>query len=66
MWKAKDKEVTHADRDKYPFIASMDVEPDKEALFNEVYDKEHVPNPMKVPGVFLPANSPGSLRGRTS
>ncbi|MCH7930882.1 MAG: hypothetical protein IH906_01540 [Proteobacteria bacterium] len=29
----------------------MDVEPDKEALFNEVYDEEHVPNPMNVPGV---------------
>ena len=37
---------------KYLFMASMDVEPDKEALFNEVYDKEHVPNLMKVPGVF--------------
>ncbi len=37
---------------KYLFIASMDVEPDKEALFNEVYDKEHVPNLMKVPGVI--------------
>ncbi len=36
---------------KYLFIASMDVEPDKEALFNEVYDEEHVPNLMKVPGV---------------
>ena len=29
----------------------MDVEPDKEALFNEVYDEEHVPNPINVPGV---------------
>ncbi len=37
---------------KYLFIASMDVEPDKEALFNEVYDEEHVPNLMKVPGVI--------------
>ena len=36
---------------QYLFFASMDVEPDKEALFNEVYDKEHVPNLMKVPGV---------------
>ena len=35
----------------YIFIASMDVDPDKEALFNEVYDTEHVPNLMKVPGV---------------
>jgi hypothetical protein len=35
----------------YLFIASMDVDPDKEALFNEVYDTEHVPNLLKVPGV---------------
>ena len=28
---------------KYLFIVSMDVTKDKEALFNEVYDKEHVP-----------------------
>jgi hypothetical protein len=31
--------------------ASMDVEADKENLFNEVYDQEHVPLLMKVPGV---------------
>ena len=37
---------------KYLFFASMDVEPDKEALFNEVYDEEHVPTLMKVPGVI--------------
>jgi hypothetical protein len=36
---------------RYVFIASMDVAPEKEALFNEVYDKEHVPNLLKVPGV---------------
>jgi hypothetical protein len=36
---------------KYLFVVSMDVEPDKEALFNEVYDSEHVPNILKVPGV---------------
>ena len=36
---------------KYLYIASMDVQPDKEALFNEVYDTEHVPNLLKVPGV---------------
>jgi hypothetical protein len=35
----------------YLFIASMDVAPDKEALFNEVYDTEHVPTLLKVPGV---------------
>jgi hypothetical protein len=36
---------------KYAFIVSMDVAPEKEALFNEVYDKEHVPELLKVPGV---------------
>ena len=36
---------------KYLFIVSMDVAPDKEALFNEVYDTEHVPLLSKVPGV---------------
>jgi hypothetical protein len=36
---------------KYVFVASMDVAPEKEALFNEVYDKEHVPELLKVPGV---------------
>jgi hypothetical protein len=37
---------------KYLFISSMDVAPDKEALFNEVYDNEHVPNLAEVPGVL--------------
>ena len=36
---------------KYLFIVSMDVTKEKEALFNEVYDTEHVPNLLKVPGV---------------
>ena len=36
---------------KYLFVASMDVTHEKEALFNEVYDTEHVPNLLKVPGV---------------
>ena len=40
---------------KYIFIASMDVEPAKEALFNEVYDTEHVPNTLQVPGVLAAA-----------
>ena len=37
---------------RYLFIVSMDVAPDKEALFNEVYDQEHVPNLLEVPGVL--------------
>jgi len=36
---------------RYLFTASMDIEPDKEDLFNEVYDQEHVPLLLKVPGV---------------
>jgi len=36
---------------RYLFVAGMDVDADKEALFNEVYDTEHVPNLLKVPGV---------------
>jgi len=36
---------------KYIFSAAMDVQPDKESLFNEVYDTEHVPLLLKVPGV---------------
>ena len=31
-------------KSKYLFVVSMDVDPDKEALFNEVYDTEHVPD----------------------
>jgi len=37
---------------KFLLIASMDVESDKEDLFNEVYDMEHIPGILKVPGVI--------------
>jgi hypothetical protein len=37
---------------KWVFTAAMDVDPDKEALFNEVYDKEHAPVLARVPGVI--------------
>jgi len=37
---------------RYLFTAAMDVDPDKEALFNEVYDTEHIPELLKVPGVL--------------
>jgi hypothetical protein len=36
---------------RYFFVVNMDVDADKEALFNEVYDTEHIPNLLKVPGV---------------
>ena len=37
---------------RYLFSAAMDVEPAKDAIFNEVYDTEHVPLLLKVPGVI--------------
>jgi hypothetical protein len=37
---------------KYVFMVSVDVAPEKEALFNEVYDQEHIPNLLAVPGVL--------------
>jgi hypothetical protein len=40
---------------RYLFSAAMDVEPAQEALFNEVYDTEHVPLLLKVPGVIAVA-----------
>ncbi|MEA3068631.1 MAG: hypothetical protein QOD29_77 [Alphaproteobacteria bacterium] len=46
-------------KSRYLFVVSMDVDPDKEALFNEVYDTEHVPNLLKVPGVHAAARMEG-------
>ena len=40
---------------RYLFSAAMDVEPAREPLFNEVYDGEHVPLLLKVPGVIAVA-----------
>jgi MFS family permease len=47
--------------------AHMDVDADKEALFNEVYDTEHIPNLLKVPGVHgvtRMAGEPFAMRRR--
>jgi len=44
---------------RYVFIASMDVDPDKEAIFNEVYDTEHIPQLLTVPGVRSAARLKG-------
>lgn len=46
-------------KSRYLFLASMDVDPDKEALFNEVYDAEHVPNLLQVPGVLAVSRMTG-------
>ena len=35
----------------YVMMAAMDVDPEYEDLFNEVYDTEHVPYLLTVPGV---------------
>jgi hypothetical protein len=37
---------------RYVFTASLDVDPQKEDLFNKLYDTEHVPFLLKVPGVL--------------
>ena len=37
---------------RYLLTVSMDVAPEKEGLFNEVYDREHIPNLLAVPGVL--------------
>jgi hypothetical protein len=36
---------------KYIFVVSMNVKKDHEDLFNEVYDEEHIPYLLNVPGV---------------
>ena len=42
-------------RTRYLFSAAMDVDPSREALFHEVYDKEHIPALLEVPGVVSAA-----------
>jgi len=36
---------------RFLFSAAMDVTPDREKLFHEVYDTEHIPLILQVPGV---------------
>jgi len=40
---------------RYLFSAAMDVTTDRETLFHEVYDTEHVPLILTVPGVVAAA-----------
>ena len=37
---------------KWIYTAAMDVDPDKESVFNEIYDQEHLPHLLAVPGVI--------------
>ena len=47
-WVGCSKELTHST--PYVFWVMMDVERHREALFNELYDNEHVPLLTKLPG----------------
>lgn len=40
---------------KYLLIANMDVDPMKEALFNDVYSNEHLPSMLTVKGLLAAA-----------
>lgn len=44
---------------KYLFIVSMDVDPAYEDLFNEVYDDEHIPYLLELPGVHAATRMKG-------
>lgn len=41
-----------ASRSPYLLIASMDVDADRDELFNRVYDEEHIPYLSQVPGLL--------------
>lgn len=48
-WVGRNSSLTY--RTKYVYWVMMDIEKHKEALFNEIYDGEHIPLLLKVPGV---------------
>ena len=50
-------------RTPYVFWVMMDVEPHREALFNELYDMEHVPLLLKLPGAVNVARYKTSVAG---
>ena len=52
-----------ATRAKYLLMVRMDVEPDNEADFNRIYDNEHIPSLLKVPGVISAARYKTSAEG---
>jgi hypothetical protein len=63
-WVGGSAELTHAT--PYIFWVMMDVEPHREALFNELYDTEHLPLLMNLPGavnaVRYRTDAPGEPR----
>jgi len=40
-----------SDKAPYIFLAQMDIAPGHEDDFNRIYDEEHIPSLLKVPGV---------------
>jgi len=63
-WVGCSRELAHST--PYIFWVMMDVEPHREALFNELYDTEHVPLLLKLPGcvnvVRYRTDAPGEPR----
>ena len=63
-WVGSSRELTHST--PYIFWVMMDVERHREALFNELYDTEHVPLLLKLPGcvnvVRYRTDTPGEPR----
>ncbi len=49
---------------KYLYVVMMDVEPEVEDDFNRVYDEEHVPGILKVPGVLAARRYETSTEGQ--
>ena len=45
------------------FVVMMDIDDDKEADFNRVYDEEHIPLILKVPGVISAARYKTTTEG---
>ncbi|GAA4328953.1 hypothetical protein GCM10023144_15270 [Pigmentiphaga soli] len=37
---------------RYFYMVSFEIDPADEALFNEIYETEHIPNILTVPGVL--------------
>lgn len=37
---------------RYFYMVTFEIDPADEALFNEIYDTEHIPNILTVPGVL--------------
>lgn len=42
----------HPPAARYFYMVTFEIDPADEALFNEIYDTEHIPNILKVPGVL--------------